>query len=357
MAVTMTTYAPFATGAGANVQAATWRQFMRRVAVSGVIRSVNSSGSMTDLLPYGDSTGMQCKVQYGECWIEGTWGSNSGTVTLPVAAADPSNPRMDRIVARSDFLNNIVVLDVLTGTPAAVPVPPAVTRTTSKYEITLGYVNVPAGAVTITAANVWEGRTWGGVSTPTTTNEFLLWGDQLSSVSRTQVTAAASIAFGNTYLNQMVTPTDMVISQIRWWVDTKQVGGGAGACAIYTGQRLDDLTLVAQPAVDFINGPSAAGTSSGSGVLYNVSFTPIQIAAGTRVFVFVTPGTSGTQAPTLGCTANQLASTVNSGICNPGKTTNILVGFKALAPPLTAIKAVNDNTWTLRGLIPWVALA
>jgi hypothetical protein len=154
----------------------------------------------------------------------------------------------------------------------------------------------------------------------------------------------------------MVTTMEITVSFIRWWVDVKQVGASTPDSRIYTGNRLDDLAMVASPVVDWVNGPSGAGTVTGSGVMYQVNFAPITIPAGMHVVVFFTSGTPATSVPTVGCTANQLASTVNSSICNPGKTTNIVSGFKALAPPLTGIKSVVDNTWTLRGLIPWVAL-
>lgn len=150
MATTLEAYAPFATGAGANVSEDTWRKFMAlNQGGSGVMRGV-----LSDFTVIADSTGMQVKVQAGECWIRGHWGTTTTTTTLPIAANPSGNPRKDRVVLRADFLDDRIELDVLTGTPAASPTAPALTQNTSKWETSLAYVNVPAGDTTIDSSQV-----------------------------------------------------------------------------------------------------------------------------------------------------------------------------------------------------------
>lgn len=156
MAVTLDAYAPFDSGAGANAMEATWRSMMRRNVLTGVIAGVTN-----ELLTFGDSTGMQVKVNTGECWIEGHWGQNTAIKTLPVATAHATLARIDRAVARCDFVNNRIEVDVVTGTAAASPVAPSLTQNTSVWEISLALVSVAAAASTITAANVTDMRTWG----------------------------------------------------------------------------------------------------------------------------------------------------------------------------------------------------
>jgi hypothetical protein len=158
MATTVDSYAPFDSGAGANVTEGTWRNFMgymtgRGDLANGVIRGVG-----LDSIVYADSTGMNVKVRTGEYWIKGHWGQNATEKTLAIAAADPTNPRKDRVVVRADFTNNRLELDVLTGTPAASPSAPTVTQTTSVWETSLAVVDVPATDLTIDATQVRDSR-------------------------------------------------------------------------------------------------------------------------------------------------------------------------------------------------------
>jgi hypothetical protein len=84
---------------------------------------------------------------------------NDATVTLTVTTADPTNPRIDRVVATvrdayyTGALNN-VILQVVAGTPAGSPVAPALPANS----ITLATVAVGAGATAITNANITDTR-------------------------------------------------------------------------------------------------------------------------------------------------------------------------------------------------------
>jgi hypothetical protein len=154
MATTLEKYMPYDLGAGSNTTEDGWRSFMRRV--------LNTSGVFRDQLnkfqAFGDSTGMQVKVKSGQCWVEGHYGEQTTQVTLPVTAAHATLARKDRVILRNDFVNNKIELDVLTGTPNASPVTPVLTQSISKWEISLGVINVAAASVTITAGNVLDAR-------------------------------------------------------------------------------------------------------------------------------------------------------------------------------------------------------
>lgn len=149
VAVDLDLYAPYDSGLGANVMEDTWRKFARHWRGDGVIRDAGG-----EFRPYADSTGMQVKVPAGECWIRAQWGESDTEKTLPIAAADPTLGRRDLIVLRNDHVANKIVLDVLTGTPAASPVYPTVSQNTSIWEIQLGKVVVNPGVVTISAGDV-----------------------------------------------------------------------------------------------------------------------------------------------------------------------------------------------------------
>lgn len=150
MASTLETYAPFDSGNGSNVTEDTWRKFMKKnQGGSGIMQGVLNS-----FYTFGDSSGMQIKIQSGECWIEGHWGTNTSQVTHAIAAAHATLPRKDRAVLRADFTNNRIEIDVKTGTAAASPTVPTLTQDSSMHETSLAVVDVPAAASTITSGNV-----------------------------------------------------------------------------------------------------------------------------------------------------------------------------------------------------------
>lgn len=150
MASTLETYAPFDSGAGSNVTEDTWRKFMKKnQGGSGVMRGV-----LNGFYTFGDSSGMQVKIQSGECWIEGHWGTNTAEVTHAIAAAHATLPRKDRVILRADFTNNRVEIDVKTGTAAGSPTAPTLTQNSAMHETSLAVVDVPAAASTITSGNV-----------------------------------------------------------------------------------------------------------------------------------------------------------------------------------------------------------
>lgn len=150
MAVTLSAYAPFDSGAGANVTEATWRDFMQHVLDTGVIANIFNEFEL-----YADSSGMQVKVRTGEAWIKGHWGRKDTETTLAIAANATGVTRYDRVVLRCDFVNNRMELDVLTGTA----VPPGVDQNSSRWDVSLGVVQVLNGAVTIAADKIIDERT------------------------------------------------------------------------------------------------------------------------------------------------------------------------------------------------------
>ena len=155
MATALDTYMPYDTGAGSNVTEDGWRQFAKWWRGDGVIRNTG-----LEMAVFGDSSGMQVKVPTGEVWIQGNWGKVSSTKILPIAAAHATLARRDLVVARNDFVNNRIEVDVLTGTPAASPTYPTLTQNTSIWEIQLGKVQVAAAATGIAAGNVQALQTY-----------------------------------------------------------------------------------------------------------------------------------------------------------------------------------------------------
>lgn len=125
-------------------------------------------------LAVGASSGMNVSVQPGSFVVPNTAtpvaGGYSATLaqsgTLTVLTADPSNPRIDIVVASvtdNGSSTSSGQVQIITGTAAASPAPPA----PPANSITLAQIAVPALAASITAGNITDTRpfttTAGGV--------------------------------------------------------------------------------------------------------------------------------------------------------------------------------------------------
>ena len=128
---------------------------------NGVVYSANDDLKVTA------HAGMAISVGYGRAWINGHWFFNDTAYTGLVIATAPSgnNARIDRVVLRLDTSTAVrsVELAVLTGTAAASPVAPALTRSGSVYELALADIYVGAGVLSITNSNITDQRGNGNV--------------------------------------------------------------------------------------------------------------------------------------------------------------------------------------------------
>lgn len=104
-----------------------------------------------------------------ESTSQGHYGAyNDGAVDLAVAASDPSNPRIDLVVARVyDSFYGVAgsdtwALEVVTGTAEASPSEPAVP---DNAEV-IARVDVPAGAASIGNAEITDRRTQAAMRSP-----------------------------------------------------------------------------------------------------------------------------------------------------------------------------------------------
>lgn len=146
---------PFDSGPGSTVLEAQWSKMAREWRSTGVLPGVLNECAVT-----APGSGLTVQIAPGRAWIEGHLWESDATESLVLTAAHPSLPRIDRVILRLDWSNNTISLGVLTGTPASTPVAPALTQTTALWEISLAQVSVPAGATTITNANITDERPW-----------------------------------------------------------------------------------------------------------------------------------------------------------------------------------------------------
>lgn len=158
-AIEMTSY-PFN---NEETREAQWTLLMRTFDVSGVIAGVDD-----ELEVYADSSGMQVKVKEGALMVLGHRGNTDGEETLAIDTADATYDRYDRIVARLDWADDVIELDVVKGVASASPTVPTLTQNSSIHEIPLATVLVDAAAVTIASTKVTDERlrvgkkTWQG---------------------------------------------------------------------------------------------------------------------------------------------------------------------------------------------------
>uniref|UniRef100_UPI003FED633F collagen-like triple helix repeat-containing protein n=1 Tax=Faecalibacterium sp. TaxID=1971605 RepID=UPI003FED633F len=78
------------------------------------------------------------------------------TLTMPLA--DPSLPRIDRIVIRYDAGARAASLHVLQGTASSTPTAPAISRTELIYDLCLAEITRPAAATSITTGQITDTR-------------------------------------------------------------------------------------------------------------------------------------------------------------------------------------------------------
>lgn len=97
-------------------------------------------------------------VDTGAIFIRGRLYENTASITVPITAADVTNPRLDRIIARITFASQTIRIVALAGTPAGTPSLPALTQNATTYEVPLAYVWVAANATTIADSEVHDDR-------------------------------------------------------------------------------------------------------------------------------------------------------------------------------------------------------
>ena len=128
-----------------EITAATIASFVRVMFGQGAVVAENS-GSLKVTASQDD---LSVSIADGAAFIQGRGYLNTASKSLSLAVAS-ALPRIDRVIIRLDssILGNYIRAMVLTGTPGANPVPPALTRSGNVYDISVAQVLVPANAVT-----------------------------------------------------------------------------------------------------------------------------------------------------------------------------------------------------------------
>jgi hypothetical protein len=100
---------------------------------------------------------MTVTIMPGKAWINGYlyWNPDNLVKTLEPAYI---NPRIDRVVIRWVSNNREIMVGVITGTPAASPVAPELTRNSDIWELAIADIRVGANVTAISQANITDTR-------------------------------------------------------------------------------------------------------------------------------------------------------------------------------------------------------
>ena len=119
-------------------------EYFRGIVSGGVFQHLDGGLQVTA------GTGLSVNVAAGRAIVQNRWVQNSASLPLSISAASETYGRKDAVVLRLDSSARTVSIVVKTGTPAASPAAPSMTRSGGVYEMALAYVNVAAGATSVT---------------------------------------------------------------------------------------------------------------------------------------------------------------------------------------------------------------
>lgn len=119
--------------------------------------------SSAEDFPVTAAGGLKVTVGAGRGWVHPSRFTGysitkreADTLTMPLA--DPSLPRIDRIVMRYDAGARAASLQVLQGTASSTPTAPAVSRTELIYDLCLAEITRPAGSTSISTGQITDTR-------------------------------------------------------------------------------------------------------------------------------------------------------------------------------------------------------
>ena len=271
-------------------------ELFRRTAQTGLYGTgVVATPGLTGLQVQQNGTpNMSVNVIAGMVWIPGTLGATAGmqtngasqtayglpatftsqgsycayqdgTVNLGIAAADPTNPRIDIICASIQDAqyagsNNQAVLQVVTGTPAPSPSPPSPPASS----VILAKVSVAAAATSVVTANITDQRAM--IVTPGSQPTFLASQNTAQSIPNgTTTNIALDTITIDTYSGWNASNHWYTIPLPGAWLVSGQVSWAANP----TGVRIAGLSSGALESRIAANAAAGWATTQGfSGIAY-----------------------------------------------------------------------------------------
>lgn len=159
---------------------------------TGVVKdSVNTNND----LAVSANNDMSVAVAPGRAWINGHYYYNDTELELDIATAPVTNSRIDRVVLRLDTstATRSIVAAVKTGSAAATPTPPELTREGDIYEICLANIIVNNGISAMTSGEIIDTRNdnnvcgWAASVSPAvlTLLQQFVWNETLTAAAQT----------------------------------------------------------------------------------------------------------------------------------------------------------------------------
>lgn len=123
---------------------------------SGVYANDSFGYSITD-------AGNTIVIGSGICWIKngefsGKVAAQKESVSIDMGVADPTYPRIDAVVIQFDANSNETKIVAKKGTASSSPIPPAVVKTESVYELHIYHIRREAGSSVISNSDVTDLR-------------------------------------------------------------------------------------------------------------------------------------------------------------------------------------------------------
>ena len=222
-------------------------------------------------------SGMGIIIQAGQGWIKGHKLLSTSDYPVQLQAASALLDRYDRVVFYCDWTLREMGFDILTGTPSASPIVPALTRTGERYEMSLATIYVPKQTSTITNAMITDTRAdsnvcgWvaGVIQQVDTSTLFQQWQTAYSS-----------------YFNEIVREVNAFVQTLtqELKVNTYLVEYKKSVAGNYANQNLDiplDMTGYAYELDDiifvFINGLKADPTQNDYSLIVSGSNATVRI--------------------------------------------------------------------------------
>lgn len=152
-------YFPFESGDGAFITEPRWKLMFTWMRTVGVLTTAETLPTDDDLFVGPTDPGLSVEVFPGEAFIQGMFWSHTGdTAPLAINENDSGDPRIDLVVLRTDFVNDIIEYVVIEGTPDPSPVAPDPVQNDTVWDLPLATVDVADGATEITDMDITDER-------------------------------------------------------------------------------------------------------------------------------------------------------------------------------------------------------
>lgn len=122
-------------------------EIYKGIVTDGVFQHVDGG------LAVSAGSGMTVSVASGRAIVLNHWVQNSAALTLSISDASSTYARIDAVMLRISLTTRSVEIYVKAGEASASPVAPEVYRSDTTYEMALAYVNVSAGATSVTVTD------------------------------------------------------------------------------------------------------------------------------------------------------------------------------------------------------------